>query len=131
MKFRKWMGAMPVAFLAWVACQKEGSTAGPQGPQIVTAKSEIKKGETVTVALKNTSNNAVARWTVTPASGATIDSVYSTQVNTISFSQPGRYTIEADVRNVTSNCRPSPGWDTCYKASPTLGRVAQTVSVTN
>lgn len=130
MKLRKMLVAAPLAAVAWLSCQKEASFINDQ-PQLVTAKSEVKTGEVVKLTLRNKEANAVARWKVTPSAGVELDSVYSKDGNEIAFTQPGNYTIEAEVKNVTVNCLPTPGWDTCYKAASTAAILVNNVKVTN
>ncbi len=130
MKLRKMLVAVPLATVVFMACQKEASFSDDQ-PKLVTAKSEVKTGEVLKVSLKNKGANAVARWKVTPSAGVELDSVYSKDGNEIAFTQPGNYTVEAEVKNVTVNCLPTPGWDTCYKAATTTAILSNTVKVSN
>lgn len=128
MRLRKVLVAAPLAAVIWMACQKEASFADNQ-PKLVTEKLEVKTGEVLKLSLKNKGTNAVARWTVTPAAGVSLDSVYSKEGNEIEFTQPGSYTVQAEIRNV--NCLPTPGWDTCYKAATTAATLSSTVKVSN
>jgi PKD repeat protein len=132
MKLRKAVLCTPIAMLLWVACQKDVSFAD----DITTAKlvantTQVKAGEAVKMSLKNARQGSVARWAVTPANGVTLDSVYSREGNEIAFTQPGTYTVNVEVRNVTVNCIPTPGWDTCYKSSPVTDALSTTVTVKN
>lgn len=131
MKLRRMFAATTLSSIAWVACQKEASVAGNSNSQLVIGKTEVKKGETVQVALRTSNNGQVAKWTVTPSAGVEIDSAYSREGVEIQFSEPGEYSVQGEVRNVGVNCLPTPGWDTCYKAAPVTSVVSGSIKVTN
>jgi len=132
MKLRKLLIAVPLSVIVLVACQKEASVnANNNAIRLEAPRQQVKTGEVFTVALKNASRNAVAKWSVSPAAGVEIDSVYSKQGNEIYFNQPGTYTITAEVKNISSNCIPTPQWDTCYKNASLLNTLSNTVTVSN
>ena len=118
--------------IAVASCQPEVSDL-PQNPEpkILASKTDIAAGNSVALAIQNPGTNSYSRWTVMPSAGVTIDSVYSRQQNTITFTQTGTYTISAQMRTVHPDCRPSPGWDTCYNSAPTIAQMNSTINVKN
>lgn len=121
------------------ACQKNPLEETPANEtKLVASKTSVKTGEDVslTVVVPNTSQGILpvaARWSVSPDTGVSMDSIYSFSQNTISFSQPGVYTVNADVRRV--QCSPEaaahPGMDTCFNNGTDLTSVSSTITIHN
>ncbi|MDB5232720.1 MAG: hypothetical protein JWN76_3525 [Chitinophagaceae bacterium] len=110
------------------ACEKNVSS---RLGTIKTSKSELKIGDSLGVHLQNIPGGAVARWSVEPSAGTSMDSLYSTGWNVIAFNQPGTYIITAEIRIVPSNCTPSPGHDTCFNNATIAQRLSSTVIARN
>ncbi len=99
------------------ACQKNVSAEETKELELVASKSTVRKGETVDVSIRNPASGSYTKWTVTPSTGVAVRNLYTPQNaagNTIQFGEKGEYEISADVRLVHPDCRPSPGWDTCF-----------------
>src|SRR5450432_1258332 len=120
------------------ACQKNISNETPaNATKLVASKTSLKTGENVSLAVVQNNSQGLlpvaARWSVSPNTGVTMDSVYSFSQNTISFSESGVYTVNADVRRV--QCSPEaaahPGLDTCFNNGTDLTKVSNTITVNN
>ena len=127
MKKAKWALLICSITLAFMACKKNTSEVN----KIETSKNVVKVGEALTVQIKNTSAASVSKWNVQPSTGATIDNMYTTGSNTMRFTQPGTYTINAEMRTVHPDCRPSPSWDTCFSKGTASEKLATTIMVDN
>ncbi|MDB5229389.1 MAG: hypothetical protein JWN76_194 [Chitinophagaceae bacterium] len=113
----------------FAACEKNSSTAWVT--KIETSKTELKAGESINVQIQNPNAGSVSRWTIQPSLGTSIDSVYSVAKNVVRFTQPGTYVINAEMRTVHPDCRPSPRYDTCFFNGLTSQKLATTVTVKN
>ena len=127
MKKAKWFLVITSVTLAMMACKKNTSEVNT----IETSKNAVKVGETLTVQIKHTSVGSVSKWNVQPSSGSLIDNVYTTGSNTMRFTQPGTYTINAEMRTVHPDCHPSAGWDTCFSKGTASEKLAATIMVNN
>ncbi|MEO8766698.1 MAG: hypothetical protein ABI416_20515 [Ginsengibacter sp.] len=119
------------------SCQKNISDQHAQGEtKLVASKTYLKTGEAVSLSVVQSSSQGVlslaSRWTVAPGEGVHMDSVYSFSQNTITFSQPGVYTVNADLRKV--ECSPEaaahPGLDTCFNSGTDFTSISNTITVT-
>lgn len=124
-----------VLTIAFCACQK--NDAADSSNNVVTSlsasKTTVSKNETVSLNITNApSGNVYSKWSTSPATGATIDQPYSNNNRgSVTFTQPGTYTISAEMRSVHPSCAPSPGYDTCYTSKPLLVKPTVTITVTN
>jgi plastocyanin len=114
-----------------IACQKENSNSQGNETKLLASKESVNTGGSVSFQLQNRPNGSVSKWTVSPATGVNLDSIFSRQNNTITFTQPGTYTVSTEIRWVHPNCMPSPGYDTCYNSGTVAGKLMSRITVKN
>ncbi len=116
------------------ACQKEHSSSGQNSPGITTDKSQVKTGETVTLTVQNAVPGAAIKWTIKPETTSTLTREYTfTDQNTVSFSSPGTYSVNAESRKVMcdSAAAAHPGMDTCFNSGTQVSLQTATIVVSN
>lgn len=126
--------------LIFTACKKNAgdnpqSKAPVKETKMLASKTSLKTGESLFlyIIMPDTAAgvNVAAKWSVTPGTGVTIDSLYSFSENSITFSQAGTYTVNADLRKV--QCSPEaaahPGMDTCYNGGSDFTAVSNTITI--
>ena len=115
------------------ACSKENSAAGSSA-KMITDKSIVQPGETVSFSIANGTAGAVARWTVTPDTNVAINRAVSwDQTNTITFNDTGNYTVNVELFKVwcDSAAAANPGMDTCLNSGTNAGSAHATILVKN
>jgi hypothetical protein len=125
--------ASSLTLLMFFACRKEGST-DTSLPKMVADKSQVKPGETVSFSIQNGLAGALAKWTVTPNTNVQISRAVSwDQRNTITFNEPGNYTVNVQLKKVwcDSAAAANPGMDTCLNSGKDAGSAHATILVKN
>ena len=127
------LAASPVLLFVIYACNKESSRTG-SNTSMVTDRSEVRPGETVSFSVANGAAGALARWTVTPNTNVVISRNISwDQKNTITFNAPGNYTVNVELKKVwcDSAAAANPGMDTCLNSGTFAGSANATILVKN
>ena len=134
----KQMKLATVAAVATVAimfaCQPSKVNPPSSTTSMQADKTSIKPGESVSFAVKNGAQGAVAKWSVVPNTNVTINRAYSwDQTNRITFNQPGVYAVTAEIRKVwcDSVAASHPGMDTCLNSGTDAGKASATIEVKN
>lgn len=133
-KIKLAMGVLIACTGAFIACHKEDSASGSKTTTMVSSKSLVKPGETISFAIENGTKGAVAKWSVQPDSSVYLDrSVSWDQTNTITFNEPGTYAVTAELLKVwcDSAAAANPGMDTCLNHGTTTAKTTMTVTVKN
>lgn len=125
MKKAKWLLMITCVILAIAACKKETTEV----LKLETSKTVLAVGETLTVQITQPAPNTVSKWTVQPSAGSTVDQTFTTGSNTMRFTQAGTYVVNAQLRTVHPDCRPSPSWDTCFSKGQESARLSTTITV--
>ena len=118
------------------------SCTRPEDPQpnnpgeLKASKSTIAAGESVTVEFTFDDPSAgiqpvVARWSVSPPDNVTMQGIYSTKSNTITFSQSGTYTIKTELRRIPCSAQVigTPDMEDCFNRGATLTTLTQVIIV--
>jgi hypothetical protein len=127
------LAASPALLFFLYACNKESSGTG-SNTKVVTDRSEVRSGETVSFSVANGAAGALARWTVTPNTNVVISRNISwDQRNTITFNAPGNYTVNVELKKVwcDSAAAANPGMDTCLNNGTYAGSANATIMVKN
>lgn len=116
-----------------VSCSRENSNQqlSTSKPSLSVSQKSVQSGQSVNFTINNVVPNTISHWAVSAASGYTIDSVYSYANTKITFTQPGNYTVTAEMK--TNDCNPyfiANNWlDSCYRTATSKGVVSSTVEV--
>ena len=118
---------------AFASCSREnsGQQLTSTTPGLSVSQKSVNTGQSVNFTISNVVPNTVSHWTVSAASGYTIDSVYSYSNNKITFTQPGNYTVSAEMKYApcSADALAHPGMDTCFNSGTAKGVVSSTVEV--
>ena len=125
MKKAKWLFMITSVTLAITACEKEPVDV----IKLETSKSVVAVGEPLTVQITQPAANTISKWSVQPSAGSALDQTFTTGSNTMRFTQAGTYVINAELRTVHPDCRPSPSWDTCFNKGQESARLSTTINV--
>ena len=125
------LAALPALVCFIYACKKESSATG-SNTKMITDRSEVRAGETVSFSVANGAAGALAKWTVTPNTNVVISRPVSCdQRNTITFNAPGNYTVNVELKKVwcDSAAAANPGMDTCLNSGTAAGSAHATILV--
>lgn len=115
------------------SCSRENSNQqlSTSKPSLSVSQKSVQSGQSVNFTISNVIPNTISHWAVSSASGYTIDSIYSYANTRITFTQPGNYTVTAEMKYAP--CSPDalahPGIDSCFNSGTSKGVVSSTIEV--
>lgn len=116
-----------------VSCSRENSNQqlSTSKPSLSVSQKSVQPGQSVNFTISNVAPNTISHWTVAATSGYTIDSIYSYANTKITFTQPGNYTVSAEMKsNECNQYFIDNNWmDSCYKSSTSKGVLSSTIEV--
>src|SRR5947209_16438115 len=108
-----------LALMAFFSCTHDDlSSRKENSAQLVVSQSTVHTGSPVQLRITNVPAGAVAKWTASPAANVQFDSSYSYQQNSVTITQPGTYTISAEMHYAPCSAAAlaHPGMDTCFNS---------------
>ena len=120
-----------LALLASCTRDDANQQLSTSNPSLSVSQKSVQPGQSVNFTINNVVPNTISHWAVSAASGYTIDSIYSYANTKITFTQPGNYTVTAEMKS--NECNPyfiNNNWmDSCYNRSTSKGVVSSTIEV--